>query len=536
MGCLAHSHKEVLARMSSVTQRKPRRRSEVRQHSSVQRAAHARHPVPSDSTTGRKIASNFAFLSLAELACRATSVFVSFSLMKRLGVVGYGRIEFAFGIVFWLVLLVRDSSDILVARELSRHPRLIKPLVDRVLALKGLFSLILFSGLTLVGGLTLHDATVWWLLVAYGLMLFTTASGLDFVYRGTECMGLLAVSLSLRTLIYAVGVLAWVGGAEQIVWVPIWLVLGEASGIAMIWIHYLSTYRIPRPRLGFRFLWIIMQRGRTVCAIQLSQAVISTADLMAVVLLSSWWDGGRYAAPHRMVTALLTFGLIFQQAAFPTLSRLWRQTAQAGREALDSLVEVLVTALLPVAIGTTILAEPLVRLLPKDYAGAGLLLALGIWRAPVLVLAFLYQTTLIALNRETVGVRSLVLAALGIGPLVAILRILFRPSRSRFRRHLDRPGTGCGRVCQPGPGRSTPGVAPPPGKTARRVAGHGSRLSGSDTVACLARGSGRGDHLCRGTAWPGRIASHAALEIRLACTAGIGHCPGCLSQPAGLAG
>ena len=42
-----------------------------------------------------------------------------------------------------------------------------------------------------------------------------------------------------------------------------------------------------------------------------------------------------------------------------------------------------------------------------------------------MILAFLYQTTLIALNRETVGVRSLVLAALGIGPLVALLRIYF---------------------------------------------------------------------------------------------------------------
>ena len=345
--------------------------------------------------------------------------------MKRLGVVGYGRIEFAFGIVFWLVLLVRDSSDVLVARELSRHPRLIKPLVDRVLALKGLFSLVLFSGLVLVGTLTLRDGTVWWLLVLYGLILFTTASGLDFVFRGTECMGLLAVSLSLRTFIYAVGVMAWVGGAGQIVWVPIWLVLGEACGIALVWLHYLWNYRTPRPRLGFRFLTIIMQRGRTVCMIQLSQAVIATADLMVVGLLSSWWDEGRYAAPHRMVTALLTLGLILQQAAFPTLSRLWRQTAQAGREALDSLVEVLVTALLPVAIGTTILAEPLVRLLPEDYAGAGLLLALGIWRAPLLVLAFLYQTTLIALNRETMGVRSLVLAALGIGPLVALCRVYF---------------------------------------------------------------------------------------------------------------
>ena len=59
---------------------------------------------------------------------------------------GYGRIEFAFNVVFWLVLLLRDSSDVIVARELSRHPRLIRPLVDQVLAYKSLLALVLFSG------------------------------------------------------------------------------------------------------------------------------------------------------------------------------------------------------------------------------------------------------------------------------------------------------------------------------------------------------------------------------------------------------
>ena len=160
-------------------------------------------------------------------------------------------------------------------------------------------------------------------------MLFTTASGLDFVYRGTECMGLLAVSLSLRTFIYAVGVLAWVQDPGRIVWVPVWLAVGEASGIGLIWLHYLKTHRLPRPRLGLRVLSVIVRRGRTVCLIQLSQAVISTADLMVVGILSSGWDL-EVRSPDRMVTALLTFGLIFQQVAFPTLSRFWRQTAEAG--------------------------------------------------------------------------------------------------------------------------------------------------------------------------------------------------------------
>ncbi len=346
--------------------------------------------------------------------------------MKRLGPGGYGRVEFAFSVVFWLVLLVRDSSDVMVARELSRHPRLIRPLVDHVLAFKTLLAASLFAVLAFVGRLTLDDPADWTILTLYGLLLFTTAVGLDFVYRGTERMGLLAVSLCLRTIFYAAGVLTFVVDASQISRVPIFLALGEAGGIGMIWLSYLWSYRMPRPRFSPRFITILVQRGKTVCAIQLSQALIIAADVLVVGVTSSWNDVGRYGAQYRMVTIFLTFGLIVQHATFPTLSRLWRHHPDAGRKALDSLVEALVTVLAPLAVGATLLAEPLVGLLgSSDYDGAGLLLAVGIWRVPLLTIAFCYQTTLIALNRETVGVGSLVVAALGIGPLVYLCRVQF---------------------------------------------------------------------------------------------------------------
>ena len=106
----------------------------------------------------RRIASNFAALSVAEVACRGTSVAVTLSLAKRLGTAGYGRIEFAFNVVFWLVLLVRDGLEVIAARELARHPRLIRPLVNHVLAVKGVLALGLFAGLVAVGSFTLSDA------------------------------------------------------------------------------------------------------------------------------------------------------------------------------------------------------------------------------------------------------------------------------------------------------------------------------------------------------------------------------------------
>ena len=377
---------------------------------------------PASPPISGRIASNFLSLSAAEIACRGTSVLVTLSLAKCLGKAGYGRIEFAFNVVFWLVLLVRNGCEVIAARELARHPRLVRPLVNHLFFIKLALAVVLFLGLVTVGATTLSDPADRKLLALYGLMLLTTAMGLDFVYRGMERMGLVAISLYIRTAVYALGVWFWVGDSTRIAWVPAWLAAGEACGIALVWTRYASEFGLPRPVLSGRFLRVFLRRCRPVLMIQVAQTVLGSVDLMVVGLSCNWDQVGLYGAPHRMVTAALTFGMIFQQVVFPALARSWRDTPAAGRRALDALVRGLTLGLVPLAVGATILSGPLVRfLLPASYEGAGILLALGIWRAPLLTLAFLYHTALIALNRESAGVRLLAAGALGSGPLVALL-------------------------------------------------------------------------------------------------------------------
>jgi O-antigen/teichoic acid export membrane protein len=377
---------------------------------------------PTCEPISRRIASNFLSLSAAEIACRGTSVLVTLSLAKCLGRAGYGRIEFAFNVVFWLVLLVRNGCEVIAAREMARHPRLVRPLVNHLFFIKIALAVALFLGLVIVGASTLTDPADRKLLALYGLMLLTTAMGLDFVYRGMERMGLVAISLYTRTAVYALGVWFWVGDSTRIAWVPAWLAAGEACGIALVWTRYTREFGLPRPILSGRFLRVFLRRCRPVLMIQVAQTVLGSVDLMVVGLLCTWEEVGLYGAPHRMVTAALTFGMIFQQVVFPTLARSWRDTPAAGRRALDALVRGLTLGLVPLSVGATILSGPLVRfLLPSSYEGAGILLALGIWRAPLLTLAFLYHTALIALNRESAGVRLLAAGALGSGPLVALL-------------------------------------------------------------------------------------------------------------------
>jgi O-antigen/teichoic acid export membrane protein len=373
------------------------------------------------------MAFNFAALSLAEVACRALSMIVTLSLAQRLGRAGYGRVEFAFNLVFWLVLLVREGLDVIATREIARHPRLIRPLVNHILAIRVCLAGLLLTGLYAFSWLTFAEAADRRLLMLYGGMLLTTAMGVDFVFRGLERMGLVAISLILRTAVYAVGASLWVAGPSMVIWVPFWLVAGELFGIGLVWAIYIKQYGLPRPTLrATRSLRTIIRRGRPVYLNQVSQAIIGSADLLVVGLMSQWADVGLYGAPHRMIVAILTFGIIFRQVVFPSLARSWRANPDEGRAGLDTMVRVLMLGFIPVAVGATVLARPLVEfLLSPEYRDSASLLAIGAWRIPILSVAFLYQSALIALNREQSGLRMIVLAAVLAGPLAAVMRHYF---------------------------------------------------------------------------------------------------------------
>jgi O-antigen/teichoic acid export membrane protein len=373
------------------------------------------------------VASNFAVLGLAEVVCRALSVLVTLALARRLGSSGLGRVMFAFNVVFWLVLVVRDCFETVVTREIARHPGVTRGLVNHVLAVKLVLALALLVALAAAGAVGLSDPVDRWILILYGLLLLTTALGLDFVFRGKETVGLVALSLGLRTAIYCAGVWWTVTDVSRIVLVPIWLTLGEFTGIALVWAVYVKEHGVPRPGFRPRRLLVLFGRGRSVGLIHFCQAVIMSADLTVVGLMSGWSDVGHYGAPQLIVSAVMAFGIILQQVVLPPLSRSGSGPAGEGRRVVDFAVRVLVTGFVPVAVGGAVLAGPLMRLLfPAEYgASSGLLLALGIWKAPVLCLAFLYQTALIALKRESEGLRLLVWGSVGSVPMIALSRWAF---------------------------------------------------------------------------------------------------------------
>ena len=202
LGCL---HKEVPSRMAStsVKVRLPRaRESEIR----VPRPAVPTDPAGAvDQGARRRIASNFARLSAGRAGLPHD--------IGRGDVIA-GRAAGRRGLRPHRVCVQRCF---LAGPALARQQRrdcgpgdLAAPATDSSSGRPGpglqvaVRPLVLLA-LSLVGSLTLADRSDWMILALYGSMLFTTAIGLDFVFRGTERMGLVAASLCIRTGIYAAG-------------------------------------------------------------------------------------------------------------------------------------------------------------------------------------------------------------------------------------------------------------------------------------------------------------------------------------------
>ncbi|MBI1324825.1 oligosaccharide flippase family protein [bacterium] len=356
----------------------------------------------------RGLASQFAFLSLAEISCRLISLAVVLELIRRTGRDGFGRIEFCFSLIYWLIFVIRDGVELVFYRELSRRARPNPRIIGSYVSLKLQLAMALWAGLSLASLVVFHAPEDRLLLASFGLLLIPTAIGLDNVFRSLRRSGLVAISLVIRTAVYALGIAVFVTDASRLVLVPWLFFLGEMCGILLIWRQFRAEFGIPRISLrhGRRFAGPVFSQGQGVLGLQLTQVAMSSMDVLVIGFLDDWGKVGLYGSTHRIVSASVTFAVIFQQVLLPQLVRSWvanrkQQTAEVRRITMAAMA-----AIVPVTLAVSIFATVIVRMLfTPDFADASPLLSVGIWRVPLMAAASIHLTTLVATHRERLGLK-----------------------------------------------------------------------------------------------------------------------------------
>jgi O-antigen/teichoic acid export membrane protein len=321
-----------------------------------------------------RIAGNFAWGMVAEMSAKGALFLVTLRLAGVLGAENFGEFSFLQTIFVFLWMGVDLGLNMYATREVARNPGDVAPLLADLTAMRLALALAL-GGLALAGFSLRADPATTYLTAGFALYLVVRAVQPDWLLRGLERYRALALvnvataalQLAITWLLidgpedYALSSLPWLAsyliGTAGVVFalrragIPVWR-RGASSGPRGWWRHWSESIHFT-----------------------LSSGVSTLYQNLPLLYL--YWQGsaqqtGLFAAPFRLVIALLFVASVFPMTLYPVIADL--ETRGKGR-ALARLVAAAALAT-TVATGvvsaiTAIWAESIVTMLYGDEYLAG---------------------------------------------------------------------------------------------------------------------------------------------------------------------
>jgi len=303
-------------------------------------------------------------------------------LARTLGTYAFGIVGFATAVTTFLALPLRAGFEPVGAREVARDPGSAPDLAAGVSLLRlGLA----FVGLGILAIVTLFlnkPLEVRQVVFLTGLTLLPLALDPSWVYRGMARNRRVGISMILAQGVYVAALLLVVKSSEQVFWVPLALVLGEATAVV-----YLS-----RPLLGnwtrkieWRRAWGVLRSSGFLVSSGLLDALIRTTDIVLIAVLLGEAQVGLYSAAYRICFLVMGIAVSLHWTYLPRMAKVPHNDPAAMKGLLDRAFEAGGSLAIPFVVGGWILAAPLLSSLfgPEYSAGRDafrlLLLAMGLF-------------------------------------------------------------------------------------------------------------------------------------------------------------
>lgn len=365
----------------------------------------------------RRTARNAASLFAGEVATRLLGFLVSALLARRLGIDGFGQIGFAFSVMSYGFIVTKFGLLTVGIREAGRNRGAIPTLVSNMLAFRLVLGLAAATGMVVFALLSRPETR--WLLVLFSAGVVLQSLLLEWLFTAIERMEFVGLSHSLINALYLVLVLVLVRGKQQVLAVPVAYAAATLVAALVLLVVYAASYGLPT--LVFdRVVWkkLALQSWPVGLASVLTQLYVNSG-IIGLSLLRSNYEAGLYTASHRLVFFLLMLDRILQTLFLPLVSRYFASARDRLPELVGSAFRVVISLSLPLSVGLSLLARPLLTLVfGEQFVPAASSLSILVWFLPLSLLTTLTGYILVAVGQEK---RFLVNTALGVILAMAVL-------------------------------------------------------------------------------------------------------------------
>ena len=359
------------------------------------------------ASTIQRVVKNSVTPMAAQVLARTVDLGFAIIMLRLLGPTSYGGYAFAVVLIGYFAIVTDFGLGTLLTREVSRdHAQADRYLTNTVL-LRLALCLVVAPPLAVVtwlfqqySGLPLAAVLATWLFYL-SLIPGSFSGAFSALFSAHEKMEYPAVMIVLTTLLRAtVGIACLLVGWGVIGLGVTSLIVTTINALAF-WA--LAKQALPTLRLHIELPYLRGLMG-TAAPLMVNNLLNTVFFRMDVLLLQAFLGVqmvGYYHTAYKFVDAPLMISAFLTLALFPVFSRLAQDAPERLLEVYSRSVKGLLILSLPIALGVTLLAEPLILLFFGDaYAPAIRPLQLLIWFLPLSYVNGVTQYILIAINRQ----------------------------------------------------------------------------------------------------------------------------------------
>jgi len=359
-----------------------------------------------------RVLKNYSFLASSYAVSRLITFLSLVYLARFLGAHAFGEVNFAYAIFMYSTLLTHMGLMTFGTREVARFPAQIRAQVTNILSLRVALTFASFLVLVFFAVLLPQTRETKALVVLFGLSLFPTAALLDWAFKGVERMQVVGIIEIVRAVPYLLLILFWVKGPSQLLRIPLFFLFSTivAAGLSLLvfWRDYGS---VPlRLNVGF---W--KEAMRESLPLGLGFMLLQAYYLTDTVLLGVLRDPasvGWYSAAYRMIAFVLVIGGLFFETTFPIISRYYKESRERLPKLLNSSFRVTTLLVIPMAVGGTLLARPILTMLyGPAYGSATIAFQLLIWAVAIELMGMNWGYALMACDRSRAYMKGVSLGA-----------------------------------------------------------------------------------------------------------------------------
>jgi len=367
--------------------------------------------------TGITVARNAVFLLVAKAVSTVLGLVLVLFMARNLGDVQFGIYSIGLAIGGICGVLADVGLNNLTTRQLARNPSSPSEFLGNVISIKLMLAvpvavcafcvLVLFDYVPYTRDIIL-------IIVANALLFQGFHSFYYHVIEGFERMQYITALEVLKRVAYLCAGFLTIHFGYGILGFVIGMLLCDGINLLIVWWICRRNFGI-RIKVGVTIQkWPGLIRKALPFGLLLAfTMILSSTDIVMIGALHSEEAAGWYGAAIRLISTLSLIPLMSASAMFPSVARLHHEAPGEGGEILTDVIRPMVLLGIPVAVGTTMLAEPIVLLLfNQEYILAAPALRILIWSLCLNFISLPMVFFLSAVDRQVYATTSLGLCAL----------------------------------------------------------------------------------------------------------------------------